>query len=216
MLRREQIVGPMPSLRSALAAIFSFAQSHWRPLAVLAVAAAGLLVAVILADEQGRHDMRYGLPLRVSCEEDLESDLWRGGCERIAGDIARTDRPSFADLYWAFVALHHSPSPTEAAARRFAHMPSDPDFDVASALKGTRYVVTPQHFAEARNADHAKAIMDELDKRDRARLLVARGGLSLTALAAGTLANLTDATVLFCVFVIMSLMILMRCHRPFP
>ena len=120
MLRREHIRGPLPALGSALAAIFSFVESHWRVLSALSVVAAGLLTAVIIADEQGRDDIRYGLPLRVSCEEDIESDLWRGGCERIAADIARTDRPTFADLYWAFVALHHAPGPVEAAARRFA------------------------------------------------------------------------------------------------
>jgi hypothetical protein len=186
----------MQAAISILRALAQFVRRRWRILAVASVVAAGLATAVMLADEQGRHDVRFGLPLHVSCEEDPEASLWRGGCERIAADIARTDRPSFVDLYSAFVALHHSPGPVEAAARRFAHAPVDAGFDVASALKGTRYVISTQHFTSARNVEHARAIMEEIDKKDRALLLVARGGLSLTALAAGTLANLTDALVL--------------------
>ena len=98
MLRREHIRGPLPALGSALAAIFSFVESHWRVLSALSVVAAGLLTAVIIADEQGRDDIRYGLPLRVSCEEDIESDLWRGGCERIALTNVVTDRSKFDEI----------------------------------------------------------------------------------------------------------------------
>jgi hypothetical protein len=200
----------MHTVASILRALAHSIRRRWRVVVALSVAAAGLAAAVVIADEQGRHDIRYGLPLRVSCEEDPESALWRGGCERIMADIARTDQPSFADLYWAFVALHHSPSPREAAARRFSHAPIDPSFDVASALKGTRYVITPQHFADARNIEHARAIMDELDKKDRVLLLVSRGGLSLTALAAGTLANVTDAIVLLGITVVASGLLVAR------
>jgi hypothetical protein len=187
-----------------------FVRRRWRSLAALSVAAIGLIAAVVLADEQGRDDVKFGLPLRVSCEDDPESSLWRGGCERIAADLARTDRPSFADLYAAFVAIHHSPDAVETAARRFAGTPVDVSFDVASALKGTRYVVTPHLFTSARNLEHAKAIMEEIDKKDRARLLVARGGLSLSALAAGTLANLTDAIVLLGITVVASVLLVAR------
>ena len=206
----------MPAVKPALTAILRFMRRRWRPLTAFAVVATALIAAVILADEQGRHDMRYGLPLSVSCEEDIEADLWRGGCERIATDIARTDEPTFADLYWAFVALHHAPGPVEAASRRFASTPPDSAFDLAATLKGTRYVIAPELFADARHADHVRAIMEEIDKRDRVRLLVARGGLTLTALAAGTLANLTDVMALFCIFIVASLIILMRCKRAFP
>jgi hypothetical protein len=187
-----------------------FVRRRWRILAALSAAAAGLVAAAVLADEQGRDDVKFGLPLRVSCEDDPESSLWRGGCERIAADLARTDRPSFADLYAAFVALHHSPDAVETAARRFAAAPVDASFDVTSALKGTRYVVTPHLFTGARSLEHAKAIMEEIDKKDRARLLVARGGLSHTALAAGTLANLTDAIVLLGITVVASVLLLAR------
>lgn len=195
---------------SILRAMAQFARRRWRTIAAMSVGAVGLVSAVVLADEQGRYDVKFGLPIRVSCEEDPESSLWRGGCERIAADIARTDRPSFADLYAAFVALHHSPGPAEAAARRFARAPVDSSFDVASALKGTRYVVSPHHFTDARNTEHARAIMEEIDKKDRALLLVARGGLSLTALAAGTLANLTDAIVLLGITVVASVLLFTR------
>jgi hypothetical protein len=187
-----------------------FVRRRWLPLTASCIGVVGVVAAVVLADEQGRNDIRYGLPLRVSCEDDPESSLWRGGCERIAADIARTDRPSFADLYSAFVALHHSPGPAEAAARRFAHASVDESFDLASVLKGTRYVVTPHYFTGARGLEHANAIMEEIDKQDRARLLVARGGLTLTALAAGTLANLTDAIVLLGITVVASVLLLAR------
>lgn len=202
-----------PQMHAVLLIMRNLAQFvcwRWRMIATVGIVLLGLAWAVWLADEQGRNDIRYGLPLRVSCEDDPESVLWHGGCERIASDIARNDQPSFADLYAAFVALHHSPGPVEAAARQFAHAPIDPSFDVASALKGTRYVVAPQQFASARNLEHAKAIMDELDKKDRALLLVARGGLSLSALAAGTLANLTDASVLLGITVIAAAMLIAR------
>jgi hypothetical protein len=195
---------------SILPGTVHFVRRRWRILAALSIAAAGLVAAAVLADEQGRDDVKFGLPIRVSCEDDPESSLWRGGCERIAADLARTDRPSFADLYAAFVALHHSPGPAEAAARRFAGVPVDESFDIASALKGTRYVVTPHLFTSARSLEHANAIMEEIDKKDRARLLVARGGLSLTALAAGTLANLTDAIVLLGITVVASVLLLAR------
>ncbi len=195
---------------SILRAMAHFLRRRWRPLAALSLAAAGLVAAVVVADEQGRGDVKFGLPLRVSCEDDPESSLWRGGCERIAADIARTDRPSFAELYSAFVALHHSPDPVEAAARRFPDAPLVKSFDVASALKGTRYVVTPHLFTSAQSPEHATAIMEEIDKRDRARLLVARAGLSLSALAAGTLANLTDAIVLFGITVVAALLLIAR------
>ncbi len=196
---------------SILPGTVHFVRRRWRSLAALSVAAAGLVAAAVLADEQGRDDVKFGLPLRVSCEDDPESSLWRGGCERIAADLARTDRPSFAGLYSAFVALHHSPGPAEAAAHRFfAGAPVDESFDITSALKGTRYVVTPHLFTSARSLEHANAIMEEIDKKDRARLLVARGGLSLSALAAGTLANLTDAIVLLGITVVASVLLLAR------
>jgi hypothetical protein len=169
-----------------------FVRRRWRLVLAALCVAAGLAFAVDLSDRQGRYELQYGPPIRMTCEDDPESTLWRGGCERIATDIARTDPPSFLDLYWAFVALYHSPTPREAASSRFAGSPVEDGFDLAAALKGTRYAIAPHDFAGVRNLDHARAVMEEIDKRDRARLLVARGGLSYEALAAGTLANLTD------------------------
>lgn len=195
-----------PPARSAAA----FFRKHLLRIAVLFFIAVGLTFAVMLADEQNREDVRYGLPLRVSCEEDSESDLWRGGCERIAADIARKDRPSFADLYSTFVALHHATDPIEVAARSFADQPVDPAFDPTAEIKGTRYVISPQLFAGARNSAHARAIMLEIDKRDRARLLVSREGLTLKALAAATLANLTDAAALIAITLVAGLLLVLR------
>ena len=183
----------MQGVTLSLNRLACFIRCRWRIIAGLCFAAAGLYAAAALADRQGRRDLQYAYSVRTTCEDDPESNLWRGGCERIARDIARSDRPSFGDLYWAFVAVHHSPTPSQATAGRFANTsPRDSGFDLGSALKGTRYGISPHHFTAVRSLEHAHAIMDEIDKKDRALLLIGRGGLSYGALAAGTLANLTD------------------------
>jgi hypothetical protein len=56
---------------------------------------------------------------------------------------------------------------------------------------------------------HAKAIENEIDARDRALLVIERGGLSWSPLIAGTLANLTEPLVLLAAaFVVLALWIL--------
>lgn len=172
--------------------IAGFLRRRWRIIAGLCLLGMGVFVALLLSDEQGRSDLPYGYAVRMTCENDPESPLWSGGCERIGKDIARTGRPSFGELYWAFVAAHHSPIPSAATARRFAALPYDASFNLREALKGTRYVLSPREFTTARSLEHAKAIMEEIDKRDRALLIIERGGLSYSALAAGAFANLTD------------------------
>ncbi len=165
---------------------------YWRGLAGLCLAGAGLYSAITLSDTQGRADLPRGYAVRMTCESDPESALWSGGCERVAGDIARTGQPSFGALYRAFVRAHHSAIPSPATARRFAHAPCDPGFDVAATLKGTRFILSPESFANVCSLAYARAIMDEIDEKDRALLTIERAGLSFAALWAGTLANLTE------------------------
>jgi hypothetical protein len=123
--------------------------------------------------------------------------LWSGGCDRIAADIERTDKPSFAELYRAFVTVHHTAIPSPATQRRFAGAACEPAFDVGATLRGSRFVLSPAKFAGVCSLAHAQAIMDEIDARDRALLTIEREGLSHAALVAGALANLTEPLALF-------------------
>ena len=180
----------------ALGFLTTFLRRRWRLLAGLCLAGAGIYVAATLSDTQGRADLASGYAVRMTCEDDPESDLWGGGCERIAADIARSGRPSFFALYRAFVAAHHSVIPSPATMRRFAHLGCEPGFDAGKALKGTRFILTPDAFVDACSGAQAHAIMGEIDARDRALLTIERAGLSWQALVAGTLANLTEPLVL--------------------
>jgi hypothetical protein len=93
--------------------------------------------------------------------------------------------------------------------RRFRSAPCEPAFDRGAALKGTRFVVSPEAFAGVCRADYARAIMDEIDVRDRALLTIERGGLSWSALAAGALANLTEPLALLAAaFVVLAVWLL--------
>jgi len=157
-----------------------------------AVVGAVVAFAVTLSDEQGRFDLPRAYSVRMTCEEDPEAQLWRGGCERIAADIANTAAPSFAELYAAFVAAHHRPSPGETGARRFPGEPREAGFDLAALLAGQRYglaLVAPE-FARAASRRQAEAIIAAIDARDRALLVIGRAGLGYDALIAGALANL--------------------------
>jgi len=168
----------------------------WRPLAALCLAGAGVYVAITLSDKQGRADLPSGYAVRMTCEEDPESYLWSGGCNRIAADIARTDRPSFAELYRAFVTVHHSLIPSPATTRRYGSVPCEADFKLSENLKGTRFILSPDAFTNVCSRAHAEAIKAEIDARDRALLAIERAGLSYSALAAGALANLAEPLVL--------------------
>ncbi len=108
---------------STLAILASSLVHHWRFLAGLAVVGAGVYVATTISDTQGRGDLPRGYAVRMTCENDPESYLWSGECDRVAADIARTDKPSFIELYLAFVAAHHSLIPSPATQRRFAGTP---------------------------------------------------------------------------------------------
>ena len=169
-------------------------RSHWRLLFGAVLAFCAVAVAIELSDRQGRHDLPAGYAVRMTCEQDPESALWNGGCDRVAADIARTDKPSFIELYRAFVTVHHRHIPSPALQRDIRAAACDPGFDLDTALKGTRYVFIPlrPHFAGVCTATHARAVMDELDARDRALLAIEREGLSHEALIAGALANLTE------------------------
>ena len=170
---------------------------RWRWLLGFALAAAGLYAAVTTSDRRGRADLPSGYAVRMTCESDPESHLWSGGCDRVAADIARSDKPSFAELYQAFVTVHHTAIPSQATQRRFAGSACEPAFDVGATLKGSRFILSPEKFAGVCSLAHAKAIMDEIDARDRALLTIEREGLSHAALVAGTLANLTEPLILF-------------------
>jgi len=178
-----------------LSSVVAFIRRHWRIIAGACLAGAGLYIAIEISDKQGRADLPYGYAVRMTCEADPESHLWSGGCDRIAADIARTDRPSFGDLYQAFVIVHHTPIPSAATARQFANVPCDADFNLDETLKGTRYILVTEKFTSVCSLAHAQAIMDEIDTRARALMTIERGGLSYSALAAGTLANLTNPLV---------------------
>jgi len=165
---------------------------RWPLVLALALAGGWIWLAVWLSDVQGRMDLPLAYSIRMTCEDDPEAELWRGGCERIAADIAKTGRPPFLDLYAAFVQVHHAPEPRVAAGTRFADAEAEPGFDVAPMLAGQRYglaLVTPE-FEGVKSRAHAEAVKDEIDTRDRALLAIGRAGLSQEALIAGTLANL--------------------------
>jgi len=168
--------------------------SNWRLLVGALLAFGAVAVAIELSDRQGRHDLPAGYAVRMTCEQDPESALWNGGCDRVAADIARTDKPSFVELYRAFVTVHHRHIPSRSLQREIRTATCDAGFDLDAALKGTRYVFIPlrPHFAGVCTAAHARAVMDELDGRDRALLAIEREGLSQEALIAGALANLTE------------------------
>ena len=158
----------------------------------LTLAGAWIAFAFWLSDIQGRMDLPRAYSVRMTCEDDPEALLWRGGCERIEDDIAKTERPAFLDLYNAFVLVHHAPSPREASAPRFADTPADAGFDLKAVLAGQRYglaLVTPE-FEGVRSVAHAEAVKTEIDARDRALLAIGRAGLGHDALFAGALANL--------------------------
>lgn len=173
-------------------------RQHWRLLAAAVLAVASVSLAVQISDRQGRLDLPSGYAVRMTCEPDPESVLWSGGCDRVAADIARTDKPSLLELYRAFVTVHHRQIPTPAVRRKFANAPCEPDFNLERLLTGTRYVFVPLrvHFAGACTRAHAEAIMSAIDERDRALLAIEREGLSQAALMAGALANLTEPLVI--------------------
>lgn len=151
-----------------------------------------------LSDIQGRMDLPRAYSVRMTCEDDPEAALWRGGCERIETDIAKTGRPSFLDLYDAFVLVHHAPGPREASAVRFADAPAESGFDVQTVLAGQRYglaLVAPE-FEGVKSGAHADAVKAEIDARDRALLAIGRAGLGHDALLAGALANLVHPGVM--------------------
>ena len=131
----------------SLSIVAAFIRRHWRTIAGAGLAGAGLYVAIEISDKQGRADLPYGYAVRMTCEDDPESHLWSGGCDRIAADIARTDPPSFGDLYRAFVIVHHSPIPSAATARQFANVPCVAGFNLDATLKGTRYILATEKFA---------------------------------------------------------------------
>jgi hypothetical protein len=172
---------------------------NWRLLVGAAIAGATVYWAIELSDYQGRYDIPSAYAVKMTCEPDPESVLWSGGCDRVAADIARTDKPSFFALYRAFVTVHHRQIPSPQTSRRFADVPCDPTFDRDATLKGTRFILEPVRvrFTDACTLEHAQAIMAEIDKRDRALLVIGREGLSHEALLAGALANLTEPLVIF-------------------
>ncbi|WP_333793487.1 hypothetical protein [Hyphomicrobium sp.] len=165
---------------------------HWLTLLAALVIGGWIWFAFWLSDVQGRMDLPRAYSVRMTCEDDPEADLWRGGCERIRADIDTSGRPGFFDLYRAFVRVHHAPGPRAAAAARFAETKIEADFDVTPLLTGQRYglaAVTPE-FDGVKNTAHAEAVKDEIDARDRALLVIGRAGLGMDALVAGALANL--------------------------
>jgi hypothetical protein len=186
-------------------------RDHWRLLVGAVLAFCAVAVAIELSDRQGRHDLPAGYAVRMTCEQDPESALWNGGCDRVAADIARTDKPSFLELYRAFVTVHHRHIPSPALQREIQGEACEAGFDLDAALKGTRYVFIPlrPHFAGVCTPAHARAVMDELDARDRALLAIEREGLSHEALIAGALANLTEPlAILAGVLIVAALIIL--------
>lgn len=170
---------------------------YWRVVVGACLAGAALYVAIEMSDKQGRADISYGYAVAMTCEDDPESYIWSGGCDRIEADIARTDRPSFFDLYEAFVTVHHTAIPSPETERQFSSVPCDPQYDLKTDIKGTRFILSEDTFEGVCARAYAEAIKSELDARDRALLTIQRGGLSYSALAAGALANLTEPLVLF-------------------
>lgn len=165
---------------------------RWRLALAIGLAGAWVAFAFWLSDAQGRMDLPQAYSIRMTCEDDPEAALWRGGCDRITGDIAVAKRPSFGDLYAAFVAVHHAPGPGDAGAARFAAEPAEAGFDVKVLLVGQRYglaLVAPE-FDRVKSRAHAEAVMEAIDARDRALLAIGRAELGHDALLAGALANL--------------------------
>ena len=184
---------------------------NWRLLVGAAVGIALVSYAIELSDKQGRFDIPAGYAVRMTCEADPESHLWNGGCDRVAADIARRDKPALWELYRAFVVVHHRRIPSASTERRFGHVPCDPNFDIDTALKGTRYVFIPlrRHFAGVCTSAETHAVMAELDERDRALLAIEREGLSHAALYAGAAANLTEPLVIFAAVVVAAALIIL-------
>ena len=165
---------------------------RWPLVLALALVGGWVWFAVTLSDEQGRMDLPQAYAVHMTCEDDPEAALWRGGCERIAADLAQTGRPAFGELYRAFALVHHGGSAREASAAAFAGEAADPAFDIQAMLQGQRYglaLVLPE-FEGVRSRRHAEAVMEAIDARDRALLVIGRAGLGWDALAAGALANL--------------------------
>lgn len=167
-------------------------RERWRLALALVLAACVVAFAIQVSDEQGRMDLPLAYSLGMTCEDDIEASLWRGGCDRIAGDLAKTGRPGFFELYSAFVAVHHDPTPREASAAQFANVTPEPGFDLKATLAGQRYGLASLagEFEGVRSAAHAAAVIDAIDQRDRALLVIGRAGLGNDALLAGALANL--------------------------
>lgn len=179
-------------LTRTLTPLWETARRRWPLLFVLTLIGTWIGFAVMLSDEQGRFALPRAYSVKMTCEDDPEAALWHGGCDRVAADIAKTGRPGFADLYTAFVDAHHVPSPREAAAARVAGEAVEASFDVRAMLAGQRYglaLVAPE-FEGVQSRRHAEAVMDEIDKRDRALLTIGRAGLGYDALVAGAAANL--------------------------
>lgn len=191
--------GARDTIRGVAARLIGAVQRNWRLLAAATLAIGAISYAIDLSDRQGRFDIPSGYAVRMTCEADPEAPLWSGGCERIASEIARTDKPGFLALYEAFIRVHHRHIPPPATRARFASVPCEAGFDIDASLRGTRYVFIPlrRHFAEACTQAEVQAIMGELDERDRALLAIEREGLSHAALYAGALANLTEPLVIF-------------------
>jgi hypothetical protein len=186
-------------------------RENWRLLLGGALAVAGIYLAIDISDRQGRFDLPSGYAVRMTCEPDPESPLWNGGCDRIAADIARTDRPGFLELYRAFVSVHHREIPSPETNRRFEAVPCDPGFDTDAALRGTRYVFIPlrRHFETACTKAEVEAVEAELDQRDRALLTIERAGLSNAALYAGALANLTEPLAIFAAAIVVAALLIL-------
>jgi hypothetical protein len=180
----------------------------WRPVLALAIAGCALYYAVDLSDWQGRGDLPSGYAVRMTCEKDPESYLWSGGCDRIATDIALKGKPTFLQLYEAFVITHHSAIPSPGLVRRYARH-CEPGFDVRKLIKGTRFILSPEAFEHVCSGAFAHAVMNQIDDRDRALLAIEREGLTWQALVAGTLANLSEPLVILgAAFVVLALLLL--------
>ena len=181
---------------STLTTLTCALRCRWRLLAALAVIGAVIYVATTISDAQGRADLPRGYAVRMTCEADPESYLWSGECDRIAADIARTDKPSFLELYRAFATAHHSLIPSHRTQARFAGTPCEPGYEIGKALQGTRFVLEPERFKGVCSPEHAEAIKKEIDAEDRALMMIERAGLTYAALVAGALANLTEPLVI--------------------
>jgi hypothetical protein len=179
-------------LRRSLIETRDTVRRRWPLFLVSALVAGWIAFAIMLSDEQGRFALPRAYSVKMTCEDDPEAVLWHGGCDRVAADIAKTGGPGFLELYKAFVDVHHVATPRDAAAARVAGEAADPSFELRAMLAGQRYglaLVAPE-FEGVKSRKHAEAVMDEIDKRDRALLIIGRAGLGYDALIAGTLANL--------------------------